>query len=246
MPSAATSADAEIRMRPILLSGSIDTKAWVRWVYEGGTLFAQKRVNDSNTTLTSFAYNSTTHAYWRIREFNGVTFWDTTSDPALGWTNQAKAPNEIKQSAVTVLIAGTCFQNESNPGTFKWNNFNSVSTSLLDSFTNAQYSDVAGDDGDYFIEYGSEYMVREYKKKWTNNTDSIRFTWRGRSTQSTAISPILIQIYNVSTASWETLAQETRVPADTDFSATVNQSTSLSNYYDVNNVVTFRSYQQVI
>lgn len=127
---------------------------------------------------------------------------------------------------------------------FSGGNINS--SDLINSFTNAMYSDVGGDDGDYFIEYGSEFMIREYKKRWTNNTDNIFFTWRGRSTLSSLISPILIQIYNISTDAWETLASATTVPADTDFSVTVSQTTNLSNYYDANKIVTFRSYQQVI
>lgn len=117
---------------------------------------------------------------------------------------------------------------------------------LINPFTNPMYGTVSTDDGDYFIEYGSEYMIREYKYKNTNNTDSVTFTWKGRSTESTKISPVLIQIYNLSTAAWETLARETRVAADTDFQAQVTQSTNMSNYYDANNVITFRSYQQVI
>lgn len=121
-----------------------------------------------------------------------------------------------------------------------------TSTNLINSFTNAIYSDVAGDDGDYFIEYGSEYMIREYKYDWINNTDSPQFTWRGRSTVDTRVSPILIQIFNVNSSTWETLARETRVPADIDFSVTVTQTANVSNYYDSNNVVTFRSYQLVV
>lgn len=121
-----------------------------------------------------------------------------------------------------------------------------TNNNLPNSFNVWMYSDVAADDGDYFVEYGSEYMIREYKKKWINNTDKITFTWRGRSTLACSISPILIQIYNVTSSSWETLARETRIPADTDFSATVSQSTNLSNYYDSTNTVTLRSYQLII
>lgn len=114
------------------------------------------------------------------------------------------------------------------------------------SFSSVQVGDVNADDGDYFTEYGSEYMMRQYKYKHVNNTDNIKFVWSGRSTEATNISPILIQIWNVNSTQWETLARETRIAADVDFTATVVQSTNVSNYYDVGNVVTFRSYQQVI
>lgn len=52
--------------------------------------------------------------------------------------------------------------------------------------------------------------------------------------------------YIYTTGAWETLATVNKVPADTDFSVTISQTTNVSNYYDSNNIVTFRSYQQVI
>lgn len=113
-------------------------------------------------------------------------------------------------------------------------------------FSILNYSNVSGDDADYFIEYGSEYMIRNYQCDWTNNTDIPSFTWRGRTTIDTRISPMFIQIYNVNSVAWETLAVANTIPPDTDFSVTVKQSTNISNYYDSFNIVTFRSYQQVI
>jgi hypothetical protein len=89
-------------------------------------------------------------------------------------------------------------------------------------------------------------MIREYEYHNTNNTDNITFTWNGRSTESTLISPILFQIFNANSSAWETLAVANKVPADTDFSVTVTKTTNLSNYYAADNGVIFRSYQQVI
>lgn len=117
---------------------------------------------------------------------------------------------------------------------------------LQNRFTNTMYGDVASDDGDYFVEYGSEYLTRQYQYKHINNTDGIRFVWKGRSTLAASVSPILIQIYNVNSTTWETLARETQVAADVEFSVMVTQTTNPSNYYDSSNMVTFRSYQQVI
>lgn len=117
---------------------------------------------------------------------------------------------------------------------------------LVNPFTTSMYGNVSTDDGDYFVERGSTYLIREYKNKHQNSTDNIKFTWKGRSTVSTLVSPILIQIYNVSSGLWETLANQTLVPADTDFQVTVSQSANVSNYYDASNVVTFRSYQLVV
>jgi hypothetical protein len=117
---------------------------------------------------------------------------------------------------------------------------------LTNSMNAVQYSNVNGDDGDYFIQYGSRFLVQNYKYKWTNNTDIPSFTWRGRSTVDTRSSPILVQIYNVQLVVWETLATINTVPVDTDFSTSVSKATNISNYYDSNNVVAFRIYQLVV
>lgn len=119
-------------------------------------------------------------------------------------------------------------------------------SNLINAFNIANYSNASGDDGDYFVEYGSEYMIRNYKRKNTNNTDAPTMSWKGRTTESTLVSPMLIQIYNVNSAAWETLTTASNIPADTDFSVKVSQTTNISNYYDSSNIVTFRSYQQVV
>ncbi len=116
----------------------------------------------------------------------------------------------------------------------------------LDIDTNKNIQNVAVDDGAYFVQYGSEYMVQEYKKKWINNTDNPSFTWKGRTTLSTLISPIYIQIFNINSSAWETLAVINTLPVDIDTQVTVTQTTNVSNYYDTFNTVVFRTYQKVI
>jgi hypothetical protein len=116
VPSAATAADAAFRV-------SQNATNWYRFVYEGGTLFCQKQIAGVTATITSFAYNATTHAYWRISESGGTISWDTSTD-GLSWTSRATFLNTLTITAVSVLLAGTCFKNETSPGIYKWNNFN--------------------------------------------------------------------------------------------------------------------------
>lgn len=122
----------------------------------------------------------------------------------------------------------------------------STVTDLNEAFSSLQYGNVSADDGDYLIQTGSLYLTAYYKKIWTNTTDSPSFTWRGRSTLSPQISPVFLQIYNVSTSTWETLDTETLQPADRDFVMSGVQSTNTANYYDTRNIVSFRIYQKVI
>lgn len=117
---------------------------------------------------------------------------------------------------------------------------------ISSSFTSPKYENTAVDDGDYFIQYGSEYMIQVFSNTWTNNTDTPRFTYKGRTTMDTRVSPVFIQIYNLNSVSWETLAIVNKVLPDQDFQVTVSQTTNISNYYDSKNIVAFRVYQKVI
>lgn len=125
-------------------------------------------------------------------------------------------------------------------------NLPSNSSDDIDPDADRNYQNVAVDDGDYFIQTGSEYTIQTYKKKWTNNTDTPSFTWKGRSTESALTSPIIIQIFNVNSATWETLRTINKQPADFDAPIIVTQTINIANYYSTTNVVTFRVYQQVI
>jgi hypothetical protein len=123
VPSSATSANAELRIYT-------DSSNWFRWIYEGGTLFAQRRKAGASATITSFTYSATTHKFWRIRESAGVIYYDTSAD-GLTWTNQGTYTHGMTITAMHVLIAGTCFQNETNPGRFIVDNFNVIPMQLF-------------------------------------------------------------------------------------------------------------------
>ncbi len=142
--------------------------------------------------------------------------------PGFGWTNSSSNANTITLELLTAANAD-----------------------LTNKLTPTNYSNESVDDGDYFIQYGSKTIVQEFKKDWTNNTDNISFTFKGRTTLSTLVSPIIIQIYNQTTPSWETMAVINKIPVDTDFTQTVTKSTNVSNYYDSSAIVTFRVYQRV-
>lgn len=190
-------------------------------------------LDGTNTYTAGKGYGNITSLVW------GATTGDMgMEDRVLGRTQGLQTAN-ISISNLSTFTSGiAAFKAAVLP-------LPSTGTSLTNAFTVPQYSNASGDDGDYFIEKGSRYLIQEYKNLHNNNTDAVTFTWKGRTTVSTITNPLLIQIYNVSTATWETLANLTLLPADTDTQTTVTKSTNVANYYDTRNIVTFRSYQQV-
>lgn len=121
VPANATSADAQLQMK-------IDANNFLRFVKEGSTLYAQKKVVTVQATVASATYDPVAHLWWQIRESGGTIYWDTSKDGET-WTNFTTFINVLTISTITVLIAGTCFQNETSPGSFTWRFFNSNDSS---------------------------------------------------------------------------------------------------------------------
>lgn len=124
VPTAASAADADFRVQTA-------ANNWIRWVQEGGTLFAQYDVAGAKSTPFSVAYSSTTHAWWRIREGTGAgaggtagnVYWDTSVD-GKNWTQQATAATPITVTALTQFIGGIGTGTAASPGTFTFSNYN--------------------------------------------------------------------------------------------------------------------------
>lgn len=131
--AAATSTDCQLTLRV----GAGFTNA-LRWVYEGGTLFAQYFVAGVTNTPTSFAFNAVTHAWWQIRETGGTIFWETSND-GFTWVVRASVATPITITGLTVLIAGLCFGVDTNPTPFTFRYFNFPLTHS--PYNHAQVSD---------------------------------------------------------------------------------------------------------
>lgn len=116
-PASATSTDNEMRLR-------IDANNWLRWVKEGGSIFAQYKVAGSTTTVTSFTHNPAVHRWVGIFETGGFVTWSTSVD-GLTWTPQGSpVADPIVITSLNVLIAGLSFGVDTAAGIFTWRYFN--------------------------------------------------------------------------------------------------------------------------
>lgn len=121
-----------------------------------------------------------------------------------------------------------------------------TSADLQSDLTTTQVSNVIGDDGGYFVQYGSEFTALHFQRIATSNSQNINITWKGRSTYDSRVSPIFLQVFNQNSTQWETLDYDNTQSPDTDYILNGSVTSNLSNYYDSNNQVTCRIYQQVI
>jgi hypothetical protein len=102
----------------------LDSNNSVQIVQRNGSLHFYKYVAGIETDVVSaITYNSSTHAWWRIRENSGTTYWDTSSD-GVTWTNMASTANPIAMTSVKIGLYGTTYQAETSPGIARFDNVN--------------------------------------------------------------------------------------------------------------------------
>lgn len=90
----------------------------------------------------------------------------------------------------------------------------------------------------------NKYGVFLLKTKSLTGQPALSIKWVGKTNIPGSSSTIYLQIYNRTSITWETLASNTTVAANTQFTMTSSIVDNLSNYYDSNNIVACRIYQQ--
>lgn len=103
-------------------------------------------------------------------------------------------------------------------------------------------------DNDVFVDLNATstgYAIHQFKKVNTNSTDKIDITIKVKSTVATSSKNVLLQIYNRNSSAWETIDTESIAGANTEFTLSASVTTNLAYYYDANNVISIRVYQQI-
>jgi len=111
------------------------------------------------------------------------------------------------------------------------------------SYTGQDYIDVATFDGITVDQTASEqYAIHQFKDHVA--TTGATFTWKGQTDIAPTTSTVYLQIYNTNSNLWEEIDSDNITGIDTDFTLTANVS-NLTNYKDINQVVTCRIYQLI-
>lgn len=119
-------------------------------------------------------------------------------------------------------------------------------SNLATIFSEQEYTDVGTDNDTYVDLVGTQqYFEFLFKEPNDNSTDSFRITWKGKSSVAPSSYPVYLQIYNRTTTSWTTLTSNNSASANTKFTLTHDITTSMSDYYDANHVISARVYQDI-
>lgn len=101
----------------------IDATNYIRFVIEGGTIFFQYRAGGGNVSVSTEAFDINVHSWWRVKQLGTVTHWQSATDGA-NWGTRAAAVTGLTITAMYVYLEAYCYQNETNPGTAIFDNFN--------------------------------------------------------------------------------------------------------------------------
>jgi len=88
-----------------------------------------------------------------------------------------------------------------------------------------------------------EYAIFIWKDRNSNNTDTIKVTYKGKSSLAASTQAIYLEIYNQDGTIWEQLDVDNTTAVDTEFTLTGNIVINVENYYDTDNWIVCRVYQ---
>jgi hypothetical protein len=95
----------------------------VAFQMNNGNIGAQTTISGTQTVFNNTAFNAVTHAWQRIRESGGTTFWETSRD-GRSWNSFYSTANPFAITACKAQIGSGFFGTEPTPGTFVATLFN--------------------------------------------------------------------------------------------------------------------------
>lgn len=108
---------------------SIDASNSISFMINGNNISAKRKISDTSYTVgTATTYNSSTMAWLRIRESNGITYWEYSSSSSGTWTILASLSNPIVVGRLKGGVLIGTWQSEVSTTTAIVNNFNVVSS----------------------------------------------------------------------------------------------------------------------
>jgi len=107
-------------------------------------------------------------------------------------------------------------------------------TNLSIIYTDQEVIDVTSDDGVRVGLTGTSptYLLHQYKIRANNNNDSMLIHVNLQTTLSPTSSPVYLQIWNVTTSLWETIATEDSTAENVDFYLVGRITSNQNDYYD--------------
>jgi hypothetical protein len=121
---------------------------------------------------------------------------------------------------------------------------NSDDSTLSTTFNSTNYSNVTTEDSTFDTISGDgylNYLFKAYKSGGGNFLINVK----AKSTKAPSSNTVYLQVYNRDTTSWENLDSDSSTGANTVFTLSGGKNSSLTDYYDSDNLLSLRVYQEV-
>ncbi len=107
---------------PVYIFKNNDPSNQLQWRVAGNTIYAEKKVANVLTTVSSATYNSSVHKWFRIRESGGTIYWDYSAG-GLTWTNFTSTATPFVVTAMNPGLAIGTWQSEATTTSATFDNF---------------------------------------------------------------------------------------------------------------------------
>jgi hypothetical protein len=119
-------------VEPVLLM--IDHNNYVSWLINQGNIIPTSFTAGVGDFADFTPYNSAVHKYFRIRESNGQTYWETSADGNT-WTIVSQRNNPISMTNLAARIDGGTYASEASSTTAIFDNFSIGTQTIMTSST---------------------------------------------------------------------------------------------------------------
>ena len=208
------------------------------------TISSSSSSSSSSTISSSSSSSSSSTISSSSSSSSSSTISSSSSSSTISSSSSSSTSISSSSSSSTVSTSSTLPQDK----TYSRGDYETLpanDNNLETAFDAAGYDLVFSNDTNRLSQTANnQYAIFEFKDKNLNNTDAITVTWDGQSSLAPSQSEVFLQIYNRSGAgSWTTIDSDNAESANTDFQLSAIVSVGLSDYYDINNIISCRVYQ---
>lgn len=117
---------------------NLDSNNRLKWIIGNNNIYDQRTIAGTTSNISTVAYNSTNHKYFRIRESGGTVYWDHSAD-GVTWTNHASIANPFAVTSMQIEIATGNFNAEATGTTASLDNVRFLEASPYPSALQVTY-----------------------------------------------------------------------------------------------------------
>lgn len=163
---------------------------------------------------------------------------NTTSQTITGKASIANTTTTTRNITGVARIATEIYSKDT------LNSLPSTNARLTTLYTQAQIADTDVNNTSYVDELQTKPLgLHEFEYYAGLTPKAFTPTWIGKTTRPATASPIVLQVYNLVTPGWETLATNSTASAGTPVTLAATQAINFANYFDSRGFIYVRVYQ---